>query len=84
MSNTTTLGQVLTNYVYSQLKDRDQALRFSRDEITLYVNMAIRDLVARRPDAGVYVNTTLPLAVGAHQVLPSGVIRLKELVCNES
>ena len=83
MATTTTISQLLTVYVYSQLKDRDQQLRWSRDELTQYVNLAMRDLAARRPEAGVHVDTSLQLVDGALQTLPAGVIRLKELICNE-
>lgn len=80
----TTLSRLLVGYVYAQLKDRDNKNRWTREELTKYVNLALRDIVARRPEAGVYVDTLFRTAPGALQVLPTDAIRLKELVENAS
>lgn len=78
----TTLAQLVDQYVYTLLQDQDSKVRWTRDELTQYVNLAIRDLVTRRPEAGVVTDTNLHLVAGARQTLPADVIRLREIVCN--
>lgn len=78
----TTLAQLLDQYVYTVLQDQDNKVRWTRDELTQYVNMAIRDLVVRRPEAGVVTDTNLHLVAGARQTLGNDVVRLREIVCN--
>lgn len=76
------LNQLLVRYVYAQLRDSTNKIRWTRDELTQYVNLALRDIVARRPEAGLVVDEDLNLVAGALQPLPAGAIRLKEIVEN--
>lgn len=80
----TTLEQLLTRYVYTQLQDNEDFRRWTRDEITQYVNFAMRDLVARRPEAGAVTNHAMALVAGMRQTLPAGSVRLKEIIRNVS
>lgn len=78
-----TVEQLLNRHVYAQLRDRDLRIRWSQAELTQYLNMAMRDLVTRRPEAGVHEDVNLPMDPGALQTLPSNAVRLKEIICNE-
>lgn len=82
MASTSTLTEILVNVVYEQLQDKEGMVRWTRDELTEYVNAALRDAVARRPEAGVITDHALPLASGKRQQLPETAIRLKEIVRN--
>ena len=78
----TTLEQLLDEFVYTQLQDADNKIRWTRDELTQYVNLALVDLVTRRPEAGVVVDDEYILGTGSIQPLPSTILRLKEIVAN--
>lgn len=78
----TTLEQLLDKYVYPQLQDVDSKTRWTRDELTEYLNNGLRDLVTRRPEAGVTTDNEFILGTGSLQPLPSTIVRLKEIVAN--
>lgn len=77
-----TMQTLLDEFVYTQLQDSDLRNRWTRDELTQYVNLALRDLVLRRPEAGVATVSDLSLAAGVRQELPDGVVRLRDIVRN--
>lgn len=79
-----TMSQMLVNFVYAQLRDSTGKMRWTRDELTRYVNLALRDAITRRPEAGLIVDDAFYLRYGAVQVLEPGAVRLKELVENLS
>lgn len=78
----TTLAELLAKYVYTQLQDSDNHIRWTQDELTEYVNSALRDIVARRPEAGAVTDRAMVLREGKRQILPPGAIRLKEVIRN--
>lgn len=77
-----TMSQMLVNYVYAQLRDSTGKMRWTRDELTRYVNLALRDAITRRPEAGLIVDDAFLLRLGAIQTLEPGTVRLKEIVEN--
>lgn len=79
---TTTLADLLADYVYVQLQDQDNHIRWTRDELTDYVNAALRDIVGRYPESGAVTDRAMTLRAGKKQRLPVGAIRLKEVIRN--
>lgn len=77
-----TLEKLLDEFVYTQLQDSDLRNRWTRDELTQYANLALRDLVLRRPEAGVATVSDVQLDSGVLQTLPEGVVHLREIVRN--
>ena len=56
-------------------------VRFPNAELLKFFNDAQREVVLHRPDAKM-VNTTLDLATGSKQTLPSSALRLIDVVRN--
>ena len=77
-----TMQVLLDEFVYTQLQDGDLRNRWTRDELTQYVNLALRDLILRRSEAGVATVSDLALVEGVRQTLPEGVVRLRDIVRN--
>lgn len=77
----TTLGTAV-DFIYDVLQDKDAKVRWTRDEITQYLNFALRDAVVRRAEVGVITDTNVHLVAGARQTLPAEAVRLREIVCN--
>jgi len=77
-----TLEKLLDEFVYTQLQDQDLRTRWTRDELTQYANLALRDLILRRSEAGVATVSDFSLVAGVRQTLPDGVVRLRDVVRN--